>query len=219
MKGLRACWAVFAKDMACEIRNRRALNAVMLFAITSLAAVAFCVDRGWPDYAAAALLWLVIYFSAVSGLSHSFVHEEDSNTADILRLAALPEAVCAGKILFNLVILLSVAAVLTILGIVLLGIDVRNWGIFLIVLAAGSIGLASCSVLLGAMVSKSGMRTLLFPIIAFPIALPLLIAAIKAVESALGVSGSGDYAAVKVLISYSGILLVLSLVFFRFVWE
>jgi heme exporter protein B len=208
------------KDVTCELRSRRALNAVMLFAVTSLTAVVFCVDRGWPDYVAAALLWLVIYFSAVSGLSGSFAHEEDSRTADALRLAALPEAVCAGKVLFNLALLLCVVIVLALLGIVMLGIDIANWGRFAVVLLAGSVGLASSSALLGAMVSKSGVRTLLFPIIAFPISLPLLIAAIKAVESALGSGGVVEnYAAVRVLISYSGILLVLSLVFFRFVWE
>src|SRR5439155_21615059 len=59
------------------------------------------------------LLWLILFFSAMSGLARSFVKEEEARTALALRLAARPLAVYFGKLVFNVALLLVVAAVVT----------------------------------------------------------------------------------------------------------
>ena len=61
----------------------------------------------------AALLWVVLFFAAFSGLAHVFTHEEETNTATALRLSAPPGAVYAGKLAFNLTVLGVVALVIT----------------------------------------------------------------------------------------------------------
>ncbi len=53
------------------------------------------------------LLWIVIFFAALAGLDRSFVKEEESHTAPLLRLAAAPSVVWAGKLLYNLVLIFS----------------------------------------------------------------------------------------------------------------
>ncbi len=85
---LRGAAAVLAKDARCELRSKQAISAVLLFAVTSTIAVSFTLGAIGSDRAVtAALLWVVIYFSAMAGLSRSFAHEEETYTAGLLRLA------------------------------------------------------------------------------------------------------------------------------------
>src|SRR5512137_2143660 len=104
---LVAAWAVCAKDLRAEFRTRYALSAIGLFAITTLTVISFALGPfGLGQDLLAALLWVVLFFAAMAGLSRAFVHEEESQTAPALRLAAPAGAVYLGKYLFNLVLLL-----------------------------------------------------------------------------------------------------------------
>src|SRR5437660_4431187 len=105
--GLRQAMAVLEKDLRAELRNRAALNSILLFSITSLVVVGFAVGPSqMAPVLKAALLWVVLFFAAFSGLAHVFTHEEETNTATALRLSAPPGAVYAGKLAFNLLLLL-----------------------------------------------------------------------------------------------------------------
>ena len=78
--------AVLAKDARSEYRSRAALNAILLFALTTLAVVSFQISAqglapGVKARLLASLLWIVLFFSAMSGLPRVFVKEEDSRTA------------------------------------------------------------------------------------------------------------------------------------------
>src|SRR5450759_2744679 len=105
---LNSALAVMAKDVKCEIRAKHSLSAVLLFAVTSTVAASFTL-HAWGTRAeiASALLWLVIYFSAMSGLSRSFVREEETYTASTLKLAARANAVYLGKLAFNFATLVA----------------------------------------------------------------------------------------------------------------
>ncbi len=71
------------------------------FSVTALAVVSFSVSPYALDpEAKAAFLWIVLFFSAMSGgLSRSFVREEETRTALALRLSASADAVYVGKLL------------------------------------------------------------------------------------------------------------------------
>ncbi len=84
-------WLWPSKDLRAEFRTRVAINSLGLFALTILAAVSYTVgpyriaaeDR---PFLLAVLLWIVIFFAALAGLDRSFVKEEESHTAPLLRL-------------------------------------------------------------------------------------------------------------------------------------
>ena len=121
--------AVTAKDLRSEFRTRVALNSLGLFALTTLIAVAYSVgpfriaseDR---PFLLAVLLWIVVFFAALAGLDRSFVKEEESHTAPLLRLSASPLVVWAGKLLFNVVLLAMLLAALVPLYCMLMGYDI-----------------------------------------------------------------------------------------------
>ena len=146
---LAEAWAVTAKDLRTEFRTRVALSSVGLFALTTLIAVAYSVgpfrisaeDR---PFLLAVLLWIVVFFAGLAGLDRSFVKEEESHTAPLLRLSASPHVVWAGKLLFNLVLLAVLLAAVVPLYCVLMGYRIQLLGWFVALLAAG--GLAEVKV-------------------------------------------------------------------------
>jgi len=213
--------AVFRKDITSEFRTRYAVNAIALFAVTTLVAVGFAVGGvGISQSMQASLLWIVIYFSAMSGLSRVFVREEEARTASALRLAAAPGAVLGGKLLFNLVLLVSLEVVIVPLFVGMMHLEVSGWPLMLATLAAGSAGLAVTATVVAAIVSKANAKGALFAVLSFPILLPLLVGAIHGTQAALSsarfAAGMQDF---KLLVSYTGVMFIVSLFVFRFIWE
>src|SRR5437016_1935806 len=99
-------WAVCAKDARQELRRRITIVAVFFFSATALALVSFAIgpfrfpaeDRPALQ---AALLWIILFFAAATGLPRAFVVEEETGTALALRKTIPAATVLAGKTLFN----------------------------------------------------------------------------------------------------------------------
>ena len=87
-------WLVFRKDVQQEFKTRYALNAIFLFAIVTLTAVSFSIGAftAGPEILSA-LLWIILFFSSMSGLAHIFVREEETHTADTLKLVTTSSSV------------------------------------------------------------------------------------------------------------------------------
>jgi heme exporter protein C len=101
--------AVARKDWIAESRSLSGLAGVGLFSLVTLAAISFSVGAFGADAGVlAALLWVLLLFSGLSGLAQGFVREVDAHTAPHLRLLATPHEVLAGKALSNLWLLVLV---------------------------------------------------------------------------------------------------------------
>ncbi len=217
--------AVFAKDARSEFRTRAALSAILLFALTTLAVVSFSISAQGlhPVVKArilASLLWVVLFFSAMSGLPRVFVKEEDSRTAMALRLAARPNVVFVGKLLFNVALLLAVTAAVVPLYVILMDPGIQQWGQFVAVLFVGMGGLAGSATLLAALVARTSNRGSLFVVLAFPVLLPLLVCAINgSVAAFLGTRPGEAGSNLVVLAAYLVATVTASLMLFEYVWE
>ena len=218
---LKSAFAVFAKDVRSEIRARHSLNAILLFAITSTVAVSFALGAwGAMSDVASATLWLVLYFSAMSGLSRSFVHEQEMHTAETLRLAANPSSVYLGKLAFNLVLLFILELVIVPLFVTLTGCAVANWGLFLLILALGSLGLGAGATVAAAMIARTQVKGSLFAVICFPILIPVLAVAMHGTNFALeGRMFASALSDARLIAYYCGAVITASIMLFRFIWE
>jgi len=70
--------AIWFRDLRSEFRTRYALNAILMFAVTTLIAVSFSIgsfriEESERPFLYAVLLWIILTFSALSGLARSFV--------------------------------------------------------------------------------------------------------------------------------------------------
>jgi heme exporter protein B len=213
--------AVFTKDYTAEMRTRYALGALLLFALTALAVVSFTIGPAALDEGIlAALLWMVIFFAAMNGLARTFVREEETGTVIALRLSASPQAVFLGKLTVNLALLLGLEAVIVPLFTVLLNLKVGNRLLLLLILGIGSLGLAGGATLVAAIVAKTSSRGTLFAVLSFPVLFPLLVTAVRGTRLALqGVSLAATGGELRMLVSYSGIIIIAGLFLFGYIWD
>ena len=194
-------FAVFLKDFKSELRTRYAINAILMFAVVTVFAVS--------------------YFSSLSGLSQSFVKEEESKTALALRLYCPASAVLGGKMIFNL-ILLSVLNLLTIpLFGIFIGLEIYNFPLFIIIVILGSLGIVATTTLAAAIISKASVKGALFAVLSFPLILPLMMMAISGTKKALIPESAISLARmeIQVLASYVVVMTVLGFILFDSIWN
>jgi heme exporter protein B len=216
--------AVTAKDLRTEFRTRVALNALGLFALTVLAAVSYTVgpyriaaeDR---PFLLAVLLWIVIFFAALAGLDRSFVKEEESHTAPLLRLAASPTAVWLGKLLFNLILIYLLMAVLVPLYCILMGFTIVLVGGFVLLLSVGGFALAVTTTIVAAIIARALTRGALFSVLSLPLLLPLLIFLIQGSAGAAEGTAETVTNSLRAVISMGGVMTVVSAGLFPIVWS
>jgi len=213
--------AVFAKDVRLELRTRYALNAILMFAVTTLAAVSFSVGQsGLPPKLLAALFWIVMLFSAMSGLAQAFIREEEAATALTLRLMADPDPVYIGKLLFNFSLLTVMAALITPIFFIFTDAPASGIATFILVLALGVIGLCSATTLVAAIIAKASVKGALFAVLSFPILMPLLLVLVSATEKVLDGGAIGDIATeIQFLVAYGVVMVTGSVLLFKFVWQ
>lgn len=81
--------AVFRKEIAMEFRSRIALSALFLFMVITISTIAFTTaGERIEKYIASALLWIVLFFGSMTGLSRTFVMEEERGTSLLLKLSS-----------------------------------------------------------------------------------------------------------------------------------
>jgi heme exporter protein B len=216
--------AVAAKDLRAELRTRVALNSLALFALTTLAAVSYTIgpfrlaeeDR---PFLLAVLLWIVILFAALAGLDRSFVKEEESRTAPLLKLAAAPSVVWAGKLAYNLCLIVVLMAMLTPLFCVLMGFEVVLPWRFVVLLAAGGLGLAVITTIIAAIIAQAMTRGALFSVLSMPLLLPLVIFLIQG-TTAVSAGDLETYRdSLRAVLSMTGVMTIASAWLFPVVWR
>jgi len=221
---LAEAMAVAAKDLRTEFRTRVALNALGLFALTVLAAVSYTVgpyritaeDR---PFLLAVLLWIVIFFAALAGLDRSFVKEEESHTAPLLRLAASPTAVWLGKLGFNLILIYLLMAILVPLFCILMGYKIMLMGGFVLILVVGGYALAVITTIVAAIIARAMTRGALFSVLSLPLLLPLLIFLIQGTAGASVGTSETVANTLRAVLSMGGIMTIVSAMLFPVVWS
>ena len=214
-------FAVYAKDLRLELRTRYALNAILMFGITTLAVVSFSLGQsGLAPKLLSALFWVIMFFSAISGLAQVFIKEEEANTSLALRLTADPDTIYIGKLVFNLSLLSIMTVIITPIFFIFTDAPTSGMELFLLILLLGVVGLCSGTTLVAAIISKASVKGALFAVLSFPILMTLLIPLVKATEKVFQGAGFGDIAAeLQVLVAYSVIMVTVSIMLFKFVWE
>jgi len=219
---LLSVMAVFRKDLHSELRTRYAVSALVMFVITTIAIIMFSLGQeNAPPEVLSGMLWVVIFFGAMSGLSRTFVMEEERGTSMTLQLLAPPSAVYFGKLLFNFVLVtaLNIFTVLLFLFLVN-GFVVQAPLVFILTVFLGGCGFASATTVIAAIIARANTKGTLYPVLSFPILLPLLVAVIDATKSAAEGAPLDQVGGVfQFLISYIVVLTTLSYLLFEYIWK
>jgi heme exporter protein B len=192
-----------------------------MFVIVTISIIKFSIgDEKIGDGILSGLLWIVIFFAAISGLARVFIKEEEKETSQALKLSSYPASVFLGKLLFNCILTFSLNLVIFILFIIITDFYIKNFTAFFITILLGNLGLVAASTIIAAIISKANTKGTLYPVLAFPVLLPLLLTVINATKLASsGVETSSLMGEFQILISYTVVVITVSLLLFKFVWE
>ncbi len=219
---LRSALAVFRKDWHSELRTRYAISALAMFVVTTIAIILFSLGtESAPPDVLSGMLWVVIFFAAMSGLSRSFVTEEERGTSMTLQLLTPPSAVFFGKLLFNCVLVEALNVVTVALYAAFInGFVIRSAGIFALTVFLGGLGLAAAATIMAAIIARASTKGTLYPVLSFPIVLPLLLTVMNATrmaaEGAFFQEALGEF---QILISYIIVVTTASAMLFSYVWK
>ncbi|GMU86684.1 MAG: hypothetical protein AMXMBFR48_19250 [Ignavibacteriales bacterium] len=214
--------ALFRKDLSSEIRTRYAINSLLMFIIVTISVILYAIGQEKiSDYLTGGLLWVIVFFTSMSGLSRTFVSEEERGTVMALQLSATPETVLSGKFLFNLVLMFSMNVIILVLYSLLFEAFVlKNLNLFLAAYLLGNIGIASASTVIAAIISKAGSKGTLYPVLAFPILLPLMLTLIETTKMSMdGTPFDESLVELAVLGSYNVVMIAASYLLFDIIWK
>jgi heme exporter protein B len=219
---ITSVFVIFKKDIQAELRTRYALNALVMFVITTLAVILFSIgNENVSPELLAGILWIIIFFSSMSGLSRTFISEEEKGTVLTLHLLVKPLTVYFGKLIYNTILLAALNLFTVCLYLLFVsGFTVGNYSIFTITILLGTLGLASASTIIAAIIAKANTKGTLYPVLSFPILLPLLLTLINATKLAVDGASFGDaIGEFRVMISYLVVLTVVSYFLFEYIWK
>jgi heme exporter protein B len=183
---------VATKDLRVEARSRVATNQVLPFSLLVLVLFAFALepDRGVLRTAAAGLFWVAVLLATVLAVSRSAALEAGDGGRDALRLSGLdPAGVFLGKAGAVAVQLVALELVLGLGVVVLYDIELTGVGTLAVTAVVATLGLAAAGTLYGAVAAGLRVRETLLPLL--PVVAPVLLAATRASEAALGTGVAG----------------------------
>jgi len=202
-----------------EFRERRSLFIVLSFAITTTISSGIAsAGTSIGAHERALLLWIILFFTAMIGLAHSFTREEERGTALFLRLHSSPSSVFFSKLIFNICFFAFLEAITASAFVFFHEGEIASPVPFAITVMLGGFALSSASTVLSAIAAKSSMRGALFPVISFPVLLPVLISAIRATALSfdrqdISVMSEGIF-----FLAFSGALISISFLIFHQIW-
>lgn len=167
------------------------------------------------------MLWTVMFFASMAGMSRSFVSEEEKGTTLLLRLITTPSSVFYGKFVYNVIfsVLINFSSVVFFM-IFFDYITFKYYGLFLLVIFTASLGIASGSTIIGAIISRATTKGALFPILSVPILIPLITIGIEATYySIIGKEYQTILRDLLLMFGFTGFLLTLSSIVFDYVWR
>jgi heme exporter protein B len=219
----KAVLAIVQKDLAAEFRSRELLSAMLVFSMLVILIFNFALelDIKVRQSVTAGVLWTTFAFAGTLGLNRSMAVEKDRGCLDGLLLAPVDRsAIYFGKAISNLAFMLIVEAIVIPLYALLYN-EVRIFQLeFLGVLLLGSIGYIAVGTLLSAMSVQTRTRDILLPILLFPVAVPVLLASVKASGGIIaGAAFAEILAPLNLLIVYDVVFIAVAFMVFDFVVE
>lgn len=219
---LTTIWQIIRKDIQVEWRGRQGVPVMLVFALLIVFLFNFALQLA-PDMQAglaAGLLWVSLAFASTLGLNRSVSLEKENNALDGLLLAPVDRsAIFFGKALSNFGFTLIVALILLPIFSLFYQQNMLNLRL-LVVILLGVGAYTSLGTLLAALSIQTRTRDVLLPVLLYPLALPILIAAVEASRGVLSGMPMKDLQSWYFLLLAGNILFIATgLVFFETILE
>ena len=194
----RVAWLVMRKDLTVESRSWEMVSTTLFFAVSCVLVFSFAFVRGGQpiEGAAAGILWIAVAFSGTLALGPAFDRERHHDALRGLLLAPVDRsAIFVGKFLGVLLLMTAVELVVAVLVALLFQAPLAaHAGWIATLLLLGNVGFAAVGTLFAAMLARTRSRSVLLPILLYPITLPALIAGVMGTTALLQAEPNLDLA-------------------------
>ncbi len=186
---------VAGKDLRIEARSKVALGQVAPFAVVVLVlfglALGPAVGAGSVLFAATAgLFWITVLLATVLAVQRSFALEAVDGASDGLRMSGLdPAGIFVGKAAAVTCELLALEVLLAGVASLLFDRHLAGFAVLVASSVAATVGLVAIGTIYGVVSIGSHQRETLLPLLFFPMAAPVVLAATKAWDGALAGAG------------------------------
>jgi heme exporter protein B len=187
MRYLKVILQIFVKDILAEWHGKSGVPVMLVFTLLIVFLFNFALQLTPSLQAglASGLLWVSLAFASTLGLNRSISLEREKGAIDGLLLVPVDRsAIFFGKSLSNFLFTFLVALILLPVFSIFYGQNMLNLRLIgILVLGLGAY--TSLGTLLAALSIQTRSRDVLLPVLLYPLALPILIAAVEASRGVL----------------------------------
>ncbi len=208
--------AIVRKDFLIGLRRRATFAAMMMFALTAVASLSLSTGGAFVETKfLAALLWVVIFFAASAGIAGTFDDEATAGTLQTLKLYADAQAILFGKMIYVFLSLNALTIFILPIFLILFDVAVEKLFLLLATIFFGLIGIAAASTLTAALTTSATVKGGLFPILLFPITLPIFLPVISLTEISFS-GGAFEMNSLVVIATFDLILITASSILYDY---
>jgi heme exporter protein B len=212
------------KDFTHELRSKEMLISMCVFSFLVIIIFNFAFPPGVEDVdrIIPGILWVAFIFSGLLGMGRSFGVEKDKGSLQGLLLCPVGRGtIYIGKMVGNFIFMSMMEAFTLVIFAVLFNVDLLPiLGPLVLIIILGTVGFTVVGTIFSAMSANTRARDVMLSMLVFPIAVPLIIASIKATGKILdGKSLSEIYSWLKILVGFDLTFLLVSYLAFEFVVE
>ncbi len=224
MNFMHQIWAIVWKDLTSELRTKEHVLTMGLFSCLVLVIFNFSFETGVVSAKKIipGILWVAFLFSGLIGLNRAFGTEKDRGTLAGLYLCPVsPWGIYLAKLIGTLLLTVSMEVITLLLFVVLYNLNIMPFILSLsIVIFLGTLGFCSVGTIFSAIAAATRTRDKILAILVFPIAVPMVIASVKATAIILdGKPLPSIQAWLKILIAFDAVFLLLAYLTFGFIME
>lgn len=230
---MKKVWTLARGELLSEMRAKQIAPVMVVFSLSLVFLLTWALPSGAlrapvPTPSAGAigareisgtLMWTIVFFAAVAGFARSAGAEREDTYEGLLLAPVDPAALFLGKLTGNLAFITGAELAVFPLFVLFSGADASLLlpGLVPVMLAA-NVGLAAVGTLFTPASQHSTARTVILPLLTFPLGLPVILGAAR-LTSTLLISGSFGVEArwFILMIVYDIVFLTLGAVTFEFV--
>lgn len=212
--------ALIRKEILLELRNRSALNGLLLYAISTVFVcfMGFALkkvnDPTWNT-----LLWIILLFTSVNAVAKSFQQERSGRLLYYYTLFS-PQGLVLAKIIYNTLLMVVLSMLTFGFYVFVMGNPVKDPLLYFAIIVIGAASLANSLTVVSAIASKAGNNATLMAVLSFPLVIPTLAVLIRISKNAMdGLDRNLSYDELLILLSINLMSAALSYLLFPFIWK
>lgn len=218
---IQSATAILKKEITQELRTKYAVNTILAFTGAALLLLLFTLRAHQMDPTPkSGLVWIIILFASMTGMTRSFVQETEKKTWAFLQLHANASEVYLGKLIYNFLFLLLLHIFTFFFYMIMMDLMIQSHLYLISSILFGAAGLASVTTLTSAMIAQADRKGALFSVLCIPLVVPLLLILTRVTRFALidGASEAG-FNDLSALVGYCGVTITTGILLFDYIWD